>query len=242
MTEQSNALGQPIGFPLDVTLPRPRPPATPMVGRHVRVVPTDPAAHAAGLFAAYREDAENRIWTYLPYGPFQTEAALSAWLTPAAAGTDPMFHTILDASGRPCGLASYLRIDPGNGVIEVGHINLAPRLQRSVAATEAMWLMMARVFDELGYRRYEWKCDALNVPSRRAAERLGFTYEGTFRQATQYKGRNRDTAWFAIIDKDWPRLREGYARWLDPANFDADGRQRQTLIALRPKALATGGV
>jgi len=133
------------------------------------------------------------------------------------------------ATGRPLGLASYLRIEPAVGVIEVGHIHYAPALQRSVAATEAMALMMCRVFDELGYRRYEWKCDALNAPSRRAAERLGFRFEGVFRQATITKGRNRDTAWYAIIDRDWPDIRTAFERWLDPANFDGDGRQRRRL-------------
>ena len=134
-------------------------------------------------------------------------------------------------------MASYLRIDPPVGVIEVGHIALAPALQKTAAATEAMYLMMARVFDELGYRRYEWKCDALNAPSRRAAERLGFTYEGIFRQATLYKGRNRDTAWYAIIDKDWPAVKRAYERWLDPANFDGQGRQRVSLGSLTAAAL-----
>lgn len=239
MADRINALGQPIGRALDVALPRPRPPATAMTGRWCELRPTDAERDAAELFAAYREDAQNRIWTYLPNGPFETEADFAGWLKGAAAGTDPMFHTIRDGTGRASGLASYLRIDPGAGVIEVGHINFAPRLQRTVAATEAMALMMTRAFDELGYRRYEWKCDALNAPSRQAAERLGFSYEGTFRQATHYKGRNRDTAWYAIIDKDWPRLREGYARWLDPANFGSDGRQLRTLADLRAAALAS---
>jgi RimJ/RimL family protein N-acetyltransferase len=132
-------------------------------------------------------------------------------------------------TGRAPGVASYLRIDPAPGVIEVGHINYAPPLQRTVAATEAMFLMMRRVFDELGYRRYEWKCDAVNAPSRAAALRLGFQFEGIFRQATVYKSRNRDTAWYAIIDRDWPALKARYQRWLDPANFDAAGRQRKKL-------------
>jgi len=148
-------------------------------------------------------------------------------------GEDPLFHAIVERkTGEAVGVASYLRIDPANGVIEVGHINYSPLLQRTRAATEAMFLMMRRVFDELGYRRYEWKCDALNAPSRAAAGRYGFRFEGIFRQATVYKGRNRDTAWYAIIDKDWPALKAAYERWLAPENFDAEGRQRVRLAAL----------
>jgi RimJ/RimL family protein N-acetyltransferase len=154
-------------------------------------------------------------------------------------GEDPMFHAIRDKRrGRVAGVASYLRIDPPVGVIEVGHIALSPALQQTVAATEAMFLMMSRVFDELGYRRYEWKCDSLNAPSRRAALRLGFAFEGIFRQATLYKGRNRDTAWYAVIDKDWPAVKRAYERWLSPENFDADGRQRVPLGT--PAAAALG--
>jgi len=142
-----------------------------------------------------------------------------------AAG-DPMFHAIVDArSGKAVGVAAYLRIDVANGVIEVGHINYSPRLQRSVAATEAMFLMMRRVFDELGYRRYEWKCDALNEPSRLAAARLGFTFEGVFRQALVYKGRNRDSAWFSMLDCEWTERKAEFERWLSPENFDREGRQ-----------------
>lgn len=228
-----NALGQPIGDPLAIELPRPRPPRTPMQGRTVRVVAADPVAHAQALHAAYLADAEARIWTYLPYGPFAALSDFRLWMEQTCTGDDPLFHTICAAEGTPVGLASFLRIDPGNGAIEVGHINYAPSLQRSVMATEAMFLMMTRVFDELGYRRYEWKCDALNDPSRRAALRLGFRYEGTFRQATHYKGRNRDTAWFALTDKDWPQVRAAFTRWLDPGNFDAKGRQKERLAVPR---------
>ena len=228
---RTNPLGQPIGAPVEGTFPCPRPPRTPMRGRFCSVVPIDPEAHAAPLFEANRLDAEGRNWTYLPYGPFERLQDYRAWIDTACTGDDPLFHTILDTAGRPLGLASYLRIDPGAGAIEVGHIALSPPLQRTPAATEAMFLMMARAFDELGYRRYEWKCDALNAPSRRAAERLGFAYEGTFRQATHYKGRNRDTAWFAVIDRDWPRLRAAFEAWLAPENFDEDGRQRSPLAA-----------
>lgn len=229
----TNDFGQPVGPPLDVTLPRPRPPRTPMVGRLVRVVPLDPAAHAAGLAEAFAAD-DGRMWTYMTVGPFASVADLRGWLDRQAASEDPLAHTILSADGWPLGLASFLRIDPGNGVIEVGQISYAPALQRTAAATEAMALMMARVFDELGYRRYEWKCDALNGPSRAAAERLGFRYEGTFRKATHYKGRSRDTAWFSITDDEWPAIRSAFADWLAPDNFDADRRQ------IRPLSARTG--
>ena len=147
---------------------------------------------------------------------------------------DPLFHAIVDAeTGKAVGIAGYLRIDPGNGVIEVGHLHYSPRLQQTRAATEAMYLLMRRAFDELGYRRYEWKCDSLNAPSRAAALRLGFTFEGIFRKAIVYKGRSRDTAWFSIVDDEWPQVKAGFERWLDPANFDAAGRQRARLAELR---------
>jgi len=230
---RTNALGQPIGDPLDVALPRPTPLRAPMIGRTVSLVPTDPASHAEPLFDAYARDADGRNWTYLPYGPFASAAELRGWMEATCLGRDPMFHTILDARGTPVGVATYLRIDAGSGAIEVGHINFSPALQRSVMSTEAMFLMMARAFDELGYRRYEWKCDALNAPSKAAAKRLGFTYEGTFRQATHYKGRNRDTAWFSITDKEWPALKAEFTRWLDPSNFDDSGRQKTRLDTAR---------
>jgi RimJ/RimL family protein N-acetyltransferase len=223
-----NALGQPVGAPLEVALPRPVPPRAAMEGRYCRLAPADPAAHAEAIHAAFARDTEGRGWTYLPYGPFPDAAALRAWMHDTCLGEDPLFFTILDAEG-PAGLASFLRIAPGLGTIEVGHIHLSPRLAGTRAATEAMYLMARRVFDELGYRRYEWKCDSLNAASRRAAERLGFAYEGTFRKATHYKGRNRDTAWFALLNDAWPARRAALEAWLDPANFDAEGRQRAPL-------------
>lgn len=224
-----NAQGQPIGEALDVALPRPPLPRTPMVGRYCRLDPMAPD-DAPEMFAAFAEDTEGRDWTYLPHGPFESAEAFADWLVPACESADPLFFTVR-ARGHIVGHASFLRIAPDQGSVEVGFIHFAPALQRTAAATEAMFLMMARAFDELGYRRYEWKCDALNAPSRRAAERLGFVYEGTFRQATHYKGRNRDTAWFAIIDKDWPAIRDALTAWLSPENFDADGRQRRALAA-----------
>jgi RimJ/RimL family protein N-acetyltransferase len=233
MEEHRNSLGQPIGAPLPDWSARPRPPHSPMTGRYCTLEKLDPERHAADLHAANTEDKEGRIWTYLAYGPFASLDAYRAWAEPMSRSEDPLFHAVLDkATGRAVGVASYLRIDPPAGVIEVGHINYSPRLQQTRAATEAMFLMMRRCFDELGYRRYEWKCDSLNAPSRAAAQRLGFRYEGLFRQATIYKSRNRDTAWYSIIDREWPALRAAFERWLDPGNFDAEGRQKLSLSAL----------
>ncbi|MBE7204837.1 MAG: GNAT family N-acetyltransferase [Parafilimonas terrae] len=229
-----NAYGQPIGPALPDWAPRPRPPRTPMIGRYCHVVPLDPSAHSAALFALYAATPDRRSWTYLADELPETEAAYRERLERQAAGADPLFHTILDAvTGQPLGIASYLRIDPANGVIEVGHLHFGPSLQRRPAATEAMALMMARAFDELGYRRYEWKCDSLNAPSRAAALRYGFTFEGIFRNAIVVKGRSRDTAWFSVIDTEWHRVKRAFAEWLDPANFDTDGQQRRGLAALR---------
>lgn len=224
-----NALGQPIGEPVDGWSAPPRPPSEPMIGRFCRIEPLDEAAHGAELYLANANDPQGRMWTYLPYGPFAAFDDYGAWLSSVAAGADPMFHAVLDAeSGRAVGVASYLRIDPPAGSIEVGHIAYSPLLQRTPAATEAMYLMMQRAF-QLGYRRYEWKCDALNAASRAAAQRLGLSYEGIFRQARIYKGRNRDTAWYAAIDGEWPALDRAFQQWLDPSNFSRDGRQRRPL-------------
>jgi RimJ/RimL family protein N-acetyltransferase len=237
MTNHLNALGQPIGFPLPDWSPRPLPLRTAMAGRFCRIEPLDPARHAADLFATDSEDGEGRGWTYLPRGPYPSFAAYRQWAEAACRGDDPLVHAIIDReSGRAAGVASYMRIDPAAGVIEIGGIKYSPFLQRRPAATEAMYLMMRRVFDELGYRRYEWKCDALNAASRAAATRLGFRHEGLFRQATVYKGRNRDTAWFSIIDGEWPELRAAFECWLDPGNFDMAGQQRRRLAELRGAA------
>ena len=241
MATEVNALGQPLGFRVDGWTPPPRPPREPMIGRTCRVEPLDAAAHARQLHEANALDADHRNWTYLPYGPFASLEDYAGWLRASAASADPMFHAIVDlASGEAAGVASYLRIDPSAGSIEVGHINYSPKLQRTVAATEAMYLMMKRAF-ELGYRRYEWKCHALNAPSRAAAQRLGLSYEGIFRQARVDKGRNRDTAWYAAIDREWPALERAFVRWLDPSNFDRGGRQRTSLSALTAPVLVARG-
>jgi RimJ/RimL family protein N-acetyltransferase len=237
MAEFFNELGQAVGAPLPGWSPRPLPPRTPMAGRLCTVAPLDPDRHAADLFAAYVEDRDGRMWTYLSWGPFATADEYRQWAEAACRKDDPFFHAIIDhASGKAVGVAAYLRIEPRAGAIEVGGIAYSPRLQRRPAASEAMYLMMRRVFDELGYRRYEWKCDALNAASRAAAQRLGFRYEGLFRQATVYKGRSRDTAWFSVIDSEWPALRAAFERWLDPANFAPDGSQRRSLASLREPA------
>jgi RimJ/RimL family protein N-acetyltransferase len=200
-------------------------------GRYCRVEPLDVVRRAAELYEANAEDRAGRMWTYLAYGPHATYADYVAWLEPRQASADPLYVTIVDATtDRGVGLASWLRIEQEHGTVEVGHLQYSPRLQRTPAATEAMYLMMQRAFD-LGYRRYEWKCDALNAASRRAAERLGFRYEGTFRQAVVYKGRNRDTAWYSVIDAEWPARAAAFERWLEPANFDECGRQRRSLAA-----------
>jgi len=232
MVSSLNALGQPVGEPVPHWTPPPPPPRAPLAGRYCRLEPVDPGRHAVPLHAANALDAEGAMWTYLPYGPFASAAAYRAWMEQTCLGDDPYFLAIIDlATGEPAGLAAYLRIDCANGVIEVGHLAYAPRLQRTAAATEAMYLMMRGAF-ELGYRRYEWKCDALNQASRAAAERLGFAGEGVFRQAVVRKGRNRDTAWYSIIDREWPARRAAFERWLSPENFDSAGRQRQRLADL----------
>ena len=232
MAARMNHLGQPIGEPLPDWRPPPFPPQEPLEGRYCRVEPLAVAAHCASLYEANARASDDRSWTYLPYGPFPDEESYRVWMEGACRGTDPLFHAIIDQrTQKTVGVASYLRIAPPVGVIEVGHLAYSPLLQRTPAATEAMFVMADRAF-ALGYRRYEWKCDALNEPSRAAARRLGFTFEGLFRQATIYKGRTRDTAWYAIIDRDWPALRAVYQRWLDPANFDAEGRQRTSLSGL----------
>ena len=227
-----------LGHPVPNWRAVPRPSPDVLQGRYCRLEPLS-TAHAASLFAANMHDAPGHTnWTYLPYGPFLTLEAYVQWVSSFVGTADPFFYAVIDLlSGQATGVASYLRIDPGNGSIEVGHINFSPLLQRTRAATEAMFLMMKNAF-ELGYRRYEWKCNALNLPSRRAAQRLGLSYEGIFRQAAVVKGRNRDTAWFAAIDAEWPALKASFETWLDVNNFDVQGRQIRHLAAAHVIALS----
>ncbi len=227
---------QPIGLSVGAWQTPPHPPREVMQGRFCRLEPLDAERHTASLFAANTHDITGKNWTYLPYGPFTQAEKYRAWVEQYAREPDPLFFAITDLAEQAIGVASYLRITPSSGSIEVGHINYSPLLQQTPAATEAMYLMMAHVF-ELGYRRYEWKCDALNAPSRAAAQRLGFSFEGIFRQATVVKGRNRDTAWYAIIDRDWPVLQAAFRQWLAPDNFDAEGRQRVRLSTLTAPSL-----
>lgn len=235
---QTNDLGQPVGDIVQGWQGANPPDDTALMGRFCRLERLDPDRHAEHLFAADSLDAAGASWTYLPYGPFAERDAYQQWLTGVAASSDPFFYAVIPTdtsteagSGTAAGVMSYLRITPAAGSIEVGHIHLSPLLQQRRAATEAQFLLMQHAFDDLGYRRYEWKCDDLNNPSRSAAERLGFRYEGTFRRAGIVKGRNRDTAWYAITDEDWPRVQRAFSDWLSPRNFDEGGTQRLPLAA-----------
>lgn len=227
-----NHLGQPIGDDVSWRAAK-SPPRSDILGQFCRIEPLDVDRHSADLYAAYSHDNTGAIWTYMFVGPFETEAAFRDWLSEACLGDDPLFHAIIDSStNKAVGLAALMRIVPDMGVIEVGNISFAPCLQRTPAATEAMFLMMQRVF-ALGYRRYEWKCDNLNAPSHKAAKRLGFTFEGIFRQALVYKGRNRDTAWFSITDAEWPAIEAVFTAWLSTDNFDGAGLQIRRLEDFR---------
>jgi RimJ/RimL family protein N-acetyltransferase len=224
-----NEHGQPVGAPVTQPLPSGPPVADPMIGRYCDVVRFSAADHAADLWAEFSAAPDGSDWTYLPDEPLESLDATRAWAERIEASTDMIMCAIIDRStGRAVGNASYQRITPAWGSIEVGYVHFGRSMQRTPLATEAMFLMMERAFD-CGYRRYEWKCDALNEPSRAAAKRLGFSYEGLFRQAVVYKGRTRDTAWFSIIDTEWPAIRAEFERWLDPANFDDEGVQRTRL-------------
>lgn len=231
--------------PLGPLVPNWRPPPCPArethTGRYCRLEPLDPARHARDLFTANNLAPDDSHWTYLSYGPFPDFAAYEGWVTPCLTLADPLFFAILDtATQKAVGVASYLHIVPAHGTIEVGHLNFSPLLQGTRAATEAMYLMMRHAF-ALGYRRYEWKCNHLNAPSRRAAQRLGFSYEGTFRNAQVIKGRSRDTAWYSITNDEWPRLEPVLLAWLAPANFDTHGRQLRSLSTLTAPLLAARG-
>jgi RimJ/RimL family protein N-acetyltransferase len=240
MPQEMNRYGQPVGFEVPDWTPPPRPSRTTVTGRFCSLEALDADRHAAALYAANARD-DGRMWTYMGYGPFANEDDYRAWIAGVCPGSDPLYFAIVDSeSGRAFGVASYLRIDPASGSIEVGNLAYSPLLQRTPAATEAMYLMMANAF-ALGYRRYEWKCNALNSPSRAAAQRLGLSYEGIFRQALIVKGRNRDTAWYATTDREWPALRAAFEQWLAPSNFDAQSRQRLRLSELTAPLLLQRG-
>jgi len=205
-----------------------RPLREPMYGRTVMLEPLDADLHAADLWSAV--EGHDEVWQYLFDGPYASEAELTRDIAEKQSVTDRIFFAVISAEiGATAGYASYMRMEPAHGVVEVGNILLGPALQRTTAATEAMYLMARHVFEDLGYRRYEWKCNAENLPSRRAALRLGFTFEGIFRQHLVVKGRNRDTAWYSMLDREWPARKQAFEAWLDPANFEADGRQRRSL-------------
>jgi len=241
MQPNKNSLGQAIGFPVPDWKPVARPMHKVMTGRFCRLEPLDATRHAADLYAANALDAEGRNWTYLPYGPFDSLVSYRSWLDQFSATADPLFFAIVsNATGKAVGVASFMRIDPASGSIEVGHLNFSPLMQRTPIATESMYLMMKEAF-ALGDGRYEWKCNALNMPSRAAAQRLGHSFEGVFRQATVMKGHNRDTAWYAAIDKEWPALNQAFQAWLSPENFDDEGRQRVALSELTKPILVRMG-
>ena len=228
---------QPIGPSIDAH-PAKRPERVTLKGRWITLVPLDAAAHAEALYEGSNGDAAREaVWTYLFDGPYTSLDEFRANLEAKARSTDPLFFAVIDnSSGRALGYQTLMRIDAANRVIEVGNIMYTPAMQRTAGATEAQYLFARYVFDELGYRRYEWKCNALNAPSRRAAKRFGFTFEGIFRQHMIVKGRNRDTAWFAMLDSEWPARKAAYERWLAPDNFDSDGRQKVALSTLMPRS------
>lgn len=234
MSEHLSAYGQPIGPPVEGWSECQRPKRIVLTGRYCRVAPIDVERDAPALFDAYMQAADGRDWTYLPQERPVSAASYREYLAKIAASGDPLHYAIVDlSSGLAVGTAALMRIEPVHGVIEVGCITHSPRLKKTRASTEAMYLMMRYIFDELGYRRYEWKCDSRNEPSCAAARRYGFHFEGIFRKAIVYKSRSRDTAWFSIIDEEWPRIRTAFETWLNPENFELTGQQRRALAAIR---------
>jgi len=230
MSESTNEFGQRIGPKVSHWQEAKRPSRTAIKGHYCLVEPLKPDRHAQELFNAFTEGQAGKMWTYLSQGPFECFSDFHSWVDSASQSDDPLCYALIDAASKKAvGIAGYARIDTVNGVIEVGGLTYSPQMQKTALATEAMFLMMQNAFDKLGYRRYEWKCDSLNQASCRAAERLGFRYEGLFRQATIYKGRSRDTAWYSIIDSEWPALRKAFCTWLDDDNFDNNGIQKQRL-------------
>ncbi len=225
-----NQYGQPIGEAVADWQGAKNPEKIILKGQFCRLEPLNADKHSDDLYAAFALDTTGKLWTYMPTEPFQSEAEVRAWAGHNASLDDPIFYAVVDnKTDKAIGVAAYLRINPAMGCIEVGHLTFSPLLQRTPLATEAMFLMMQYVFDVLGYRRYEWKCDSLNAASCRAAKRLGFQFEGIFRQALVYKGRNRDTSWFSIIDKAWPMLKTKFQTWLSMDNFDENGNQHRRL-------------
>jgi RimJ/RimL family protein N-acetyltransferase len=234
--QNTNELGQPVGISVPDWLGASVPDRTSLLGSRCRLDALDAERHAEALHIAYSQNRDGGNWTYLPYGPFSSPKEYREWVEGVQDADDPYFFAIVDsASETPVGVASYLRVVRLMGSIEVGHLSFSPALQRTPVSTEAMFLMMKRVFDDWGYRRYEWKCDSLNGPSVTAAKRLGFRYEGVFRNHVVMKGRNRDTAWFSMTDEEWPAIRVAMESWLDPRNFDEAGRQRKRLGSLMPE-------
>lgn len=221
---------QPVGMPVDAT-PALRPGGVLLRGRFGVVERFDAAKHAASLWDAIEGDDE--LWTYMWYGPFARREDFAAFAAMLAGREDPFAYAIIDHSSNVLGVATLMEIRPAHRAIEIGGIFYARALRHTPLATEAQYLLMRYAFEELGYRRYEWKCDSLNAPSRRAAARFGFTFEGIFRQHMIVKNHNRDTAWFSITDSEWPRVKQAFERWLAPENFDAEGRQQRKLEALR---------
>ena len=225
-----NELGQPVGFEMSGWKPCPWPERIVLEGQYCHLEPVNPEEHARDLFEAFALSEQGGNWTYLLSEPFDDFDQFKTWLESVADGLDPFFYVVVDRrSDKAVGMASFLRIAPEQGSIEVGHIHFSPLMQRTPISTEAMFLMMQYAFDELDYRRYEWKCDSLNQPSRNAALRLGFTFEGIFRQAMIYKNRNRDTAWFSVIDNEWPKQKRRFQAWLNKNNFDEQGAQIKRL-------------
>ncbi len=238
-TQRLNEFGQPIGADVPNWTPRAHPGREMLHGQYCRLEPLSAERHADSLFQAYQRAEDGRDWTYLPIGPFDDRSEFGLYLQRIETSEDPLHYTAIDmASGLALGTLALMRVDSAHGVIEVGLIAYSPALKHTRIATEAQFLFMKYVFDTLGYRRYEWKCDSLNEPSRNAALRLGFRYEGIFRNAWVYKGRSRDTAWYSIIDTEWPQLRQAYETWLSPDNFDTDGRQRSSLSLLTSQAVS----
>jgi RimJ/RimL family protein N-acetyltransferase len=229
-SEPLPSTGQPVGLPLADPSPAKRPAPVTLAGRFGSVERLDAARHGPTLWQAIR--GHDGLWTYNPFGPFPEEAVFSTWLAEREKVTDPYYYVSVDKAGRAIGMATLMEIRPNHRVIEVGHVCYSPSLQRTPLATETIYLLARYIFEDLGYRRFEWKCNEFNAPSKRAAERFGFAYEGLFRQHMIVKGRNRDTAWYSMLDGEWPERKAAFEKWLAPDNFDKDGRQKTSLAAL----------